>query len=349
MRNELTFVAYYYPGWHRESWKALDEWVLLDEVRPIYPGHLPLDEPTAGRYDDTDPIVLRQQITEATKSGISAFSFFLYYGPDGYVLDRPTRIALYQAEEIPDLFSIGVTWCMRLPHQYFPIPTSDDNAPLASAEPREAPAPTSKRLAEVVPRDLRNVPVRTVSALTQGRSTKRRSGPAKLSVVLTANERKEVLTEPLEKADPSVAQVVAFMADIRAEGPSELGELLLDDLEAHLALTGLLDIPLGTVIQLLALARETETVDGDDDYAQAILLDSFARVFEPAPAYVEPRDVGAVAHLARKVAGVDVFSGLALADVMRVLSIPALNAFSLRDLRTAIESIASAESLTEGP
>jgi Glycosyltransferase WbsX len=346
--DELTFVAYYYPGWHQEPWKPSDEWALLDEDRPIFPGHVPLDKPLAGLYDDTDPDVLRRQIGEAAKAGISAFSFFLYYGPDGYVLDQPTVLALKEAANAPGCLSVGVTWCMRLPHQYFPIPISDDSAPLASAEPRDVPPPTAWSVADILPPEMRNVSVRTVCLLTRGRSTERHPPPAHRFTLPRSTEEEDELRDPLDSSDPSVAQILAFMSALQSDRVGESDKLALSDLESRLALTGLLDLPIKAVIGLIELAYARKTGGDGADIAQCLSLESLAELFAPAAAHVEPRDVGAIARLARKGGRVDVFSTLILTDIYQNLSAPARQAFTLRDLRAAIESAASIDDAPQG-
>jgi glycosyl transferase family WbsX len=120
--SATEFVAYAYPGWHASPYRAgLDEWALLDEFRPYFPGHVRPASPLWGRYDDTQPAVAARQISCASEYGLRGFSYFSYFGHDGFVMDEPARVALDVAKAHPD-FRVALTLCLRLPHRHLPLP-----------------------------------------------------------------------------------------------------------------------------------------------------------------------------------------------------------------------------------
>lgn len=122
-------IAYVYPGWHPDPYRpGVDEWELLDGFRPYFEGHErppgPLDG-TAGRYDDSNPATVAAQMALARAAGIEAFTFFTYYRPgEGFVMAQPMDAALEECARIPD-FGVAGTWCIRLPHDTFPVPARD--------------------------------------------------------------------------------------------------------------------------------------------------------------------------------------------------------------------------------
>jgi len=118
-------MAYVYPGWHSSDWRpGINEWDLLDRFIPYFEGHEPLPRPENGPYDDSQPDTVKRQVKMAQEAGISGFNYFMYYGQDGFIMDRPFELALNEAKG--KNFSIGATWCLRLPHNNFPIPEELD-------------------------------------------------------------------------------------------------------------------------------------------------------------------------------------------------------------------------------
>jgi hypothetical protein len=118
------FVAYVYPGWHADPYRpGIDEWELLRSFRPYFPGHERPAMPLDGPYDDSDPATANRQIAEAEEAGIQAFTYFLYWGPNGFVMNRPMEVARDVA--MSSAFSICGTWCVRLPYDRFPVVAGD--------------------------------------------------------------------------------------------------------------------------------------------------------------------------------------------------------------------------------
>jgi len=129
------FVAYVYPGWHPSSYRrGVDEWGVLDGFKPYFEGHQPPPRPLHGLYDDSKPETALRQMETASEYGIDAFTYFLYYQPDQFVLSEPVQAAISMAPLVPG-FKISLTWCIRLPHDHFPIRLQEKIADgVASAE-----------------------------------------------------------------------------------------------------------------------------------------------------------------------------------------------------------------------
>ena len=119
-----SFIPYLYPGWHASSWRpGLNEWELLDAFEPYFPGHPPPPRPADGRYDDSHPEVVASQVEKAQAAGIAGFTCFMYPGPEGFVLADPLDHALSAAANTD--FTVGATWCLRLPHHFLPLSPQD--------------------------------------------------------------------------------------------------------------------------------------------------------------------------------------------------------------------------------
>jgi len=119
------FVAYVYPGWHSTPYRpGVDEWQLLDHFVPYFPGHSPPSRPLAGRYDDSLPEVAKHHVDIAKQFGIHAFTYFLYYEPDRFVMATPMQRSLEVAAESGE-FSVAATWCIRMPVNRFPLRLND--------------------------------------------------------------------------------------------------------------------------------------------------------------------------------------------------------------------------------
>jgi hypothetical protein len=114
------YVAYVYPGWHRDAFRpAIDEWQLLDRFRPYFDGHQPPARPLDGRYDDSNAQTARRQLRQAAAAGITAFSYFMYFSDGEFLLHEPLRVTLREAGAQP--VRIATTWCIRLPHRSLPV------------------------------------------------------------------------------------------------------------------------------------------------------------------------------------------------------------------------------------
>ena len=118
------FVAYVYPGWHANAFRpGIDEWTLLDQFRPYFEGHMAPPRPANGPYDDSTRATAQAHIRMAVETGIEAFLYFMYYDGNGFVMSKPMEAALEEADEG---FGIAGSWCVRLPHDQFPVPALDE-------------------------------------------------------------------------------------------------------------------------------------------------------------------------------------------------------------------------------
>jgi len=134
------FVAFAYPGWHPSPYRpGVDEWDLLANFRPYFEGHLAPPKPAHGPYSDVDPETAREHVRMASEAGIRAFMYFLYYGKDGFVMDEPMKRTLDACARSAEECYVAGTWCVRLPHNEFPIAPRDElEVPAASATSAEA-------------------------------------------------------------------------------------------------------------------------------------------------------------------------------------------------------------------
>lgn len=120
------FVAFAYPGWHPSTYRpGVVEWDLLTNFRPYFEGHRAPPRPVHGPYNDADPATARSHIHLARNAGIGAFMYFLYYGADGFVMDEPMKWTLSVSAQAGDDFFVAGTWCVRLPHNVFPVAPLD--------------------------------------------------------------------------------------------------------------------------------------------------------------------------------------------------------------------------------
>ena len=90
----MQTAVYYFPNYHRDARNALthgpgwNEWELVRQARPRFPGHLQPKVPLWGYEDESDPAVMRKKIETAANYGIDAFIFDWYCYEDGLFLER---------------------------------------------------------------------------------------------------------------------------------------------------------------------------------------------------------------------------------------------------------------------
>lgn len=108
-------AVFYFPSWHRDprndTWKhpGFDEWELVRDARPRFPGHRQPLVPEWGYFDESDPAVMVRSCRVAADHGVSAFLFDWYWYEDQDFLngaldrgflsldDPPVRFALHWA------------------------------------------------------------------------------------------------------------------------------------------------------------------------------------------------------------------------------------------------------------
>lgn len=91
----ITVASYYFPNYHpgeprNDTWKGpgWDEWKLVREARPRFPGETQPNVPLWGDSDESDPRVMAQKIDAAADHGVGVFIFDWYYYNDGPYLSR---------------------------------------------------------------------------------------------------------------------------------------------------------------------------------------------------------------------------------------------------------------------
>lgn len=125
--SQIRFIAYVYPGWHQTPYRpGIDEWALLDGFVPRFSGHEMIPLPLAGRYDDSTAETARRHRDTALAAGISGFTYFVYYRPGtDFVMADPIH-RMIEILAPSDAFVVGTTWCIRLPHDRFPVDPGDE-------------------------------------------------------------------------------------------------------------------------------------------------------------------------------------------------------------------------------
>ncbi|GIF47618.1 glycosyl transferase family WbsX [Asanoa ferruginea] len=328
-RAVSTFIAYYYPGWHRSSWKDFDEWGLLDEKRPCFPGHEPLDGPLSGPYDDTSKPVVGQQMATAQHYGVAAFSFFFYHATGGYVLEQPFEHAL--ALSADSAFKVSATWCLRLPHQYFPIPLGDDDAPIAVPELPQEKASEPLSLRRLIPEALLDTPVSALCDWFAPANVTPVQRGAPMSMAMSMVPQKLV---PREVPRATIRQVVDLLTGIAAD-PDELGGWPLAKLERHLGLVGLLDLQVRSLLLLMdRLHLEAEVLD-------TLTAEDIVLAFEETDDTITAQDLRRLAALGMRAANdLEVLETVTVDELKGAMSLGGMSVFSLRDIRAALEGIA---------
>jgi Glycosyltransferase WbsX len=125
-KSKPTFVAYLYPGWHADPYRpGINEWDLIQNFHPYFKDHKRPPRPINGPYDDSDPATIENQLTLAYNSGINVFLFFTYFGLDGFVMSLPMETSIDISYRLDSNIEIAGSWCVRLPHDQFPVPARD--------------------------------------------------------------------------------------------------------------------------------------------------------------------------------------------------------------------------------
>lgn len=91
---DYEVAAYYFPNYHidprNEAWHGTgwNEWELVRQARPRFPGHNQPKEPRWGYEDEADPAVMAKKIDAAAEHGLTSFLFDWYWYEDGPYLNR---------------------------------------------------------------------------------------------------------------------------------------------------------------------------------------------------------------------------------------------------------------------
>lgn len=125
-----TVLAYYFPDWHADprnnTWfgQGWNEWGLLRDARPRFPGHRQPRVPVAGYSDESDPLVAAAQIDLASSHGIDGFLVDYYWYDDGPYLSGALDDGLLKASN-KDALSFALMWANHELVDIFPLDAPD--------------------------------------------------------------------------------------------------------------------------------------------------------------------------------------------------------------------------------
>lgn len=125
-----TVLAYYFPDWHTDprnsTWfgQGWNEWALLKEARPRFPGHRQPRIPADGYADESDPLVAASHIDLAARHGVDGFLVDYYWYDDGSYLSGALDDGLLQAHN-RDTISFALMWANHELVDIFPLADPD--------------------------------------------------------------------------------------------------------------------------------------------------------------------------------------------------------------------------------
>jgi len=103
MNRPSEVAAVYFPSYHRDDWydrwygDGWNEWRLLEQMRPLFPGHEQPRLCTWGSFDEADPRWMEKQIDLAADHGITCFLWDWYWYDGRKFLHRALEDGFLQA------------------------------------------------------------------------------------------------------------------------------------------------------------------------------------------------------------------------------------------------------------
>jgi hypothetical protein len=94
MQKKYQVAVYYFPNYHHDPQNDIvhghgwNEWELVRQARPRYPGQRQPRTPLWGYEDESDPAIMARKIDAAADHGVDAFLFDWYWYEQGPYLER---------------------------------------------------------------------------------------------------------------------------------------------------------------------------------------------------------------------------------------------------------------------
>lgn len=136
-------LAYYFPNWHRDERNSewftpdWDEWHLVRNAKPRFPGHRQPRVPALGYFDEASPGVAEMQIALASTYGVDGFLIDYYWYDDGPYLQRALDEGIMQARNRGDV-RFALMWANHQLLDIFPAPDRSPDRLKNGAIGREA-------------------------------------------------------------------------------------------------------------------------------------------------------------------------------------------------------------------
>ena len=111
----MTVAVYYFPNYHQDTRNhqihgaGWNEWELVKNASPRFPGHRQPRIPLWGYEDESDPVVMARKIDAAADHGVDVFLFDWYWYNDGQFLEKGLEQGFLQAANNNRL-QFGIMW-----------------------------------------------------------------------------------------------------------------------------------------------------------------------------------------------------------------------------------------------
>jgi hypothetical protein len=363
-QNDTQFIAYVYPGWQPSEWRpGFDEWSLLDHFASYFEGHETIPRPLHGYYDDSDSTTTKRQITMAREMGIVGFTYFLYFGPHGFVMDSPLDLALTEAKD--EDFVVGTTWCLKLPQNNLPITEDIDGIGLASTkliapdehvkpftigdlrtimEPAEFKRLELDSLLPFVDSPEMGVFGKASTEVGAGKmSNDGRDGYVSFRPEDVATLLRTIPTTPFVCTFTQLYGIIDSLQTFLIKRCTPISCITLREVEEIFEEQEVSSFPLGSFVFLIDLCTRLELgTRSAEDVFSSIRISDIAKIAAQHLGWLSINDVVSLAKLGRKVKGRnDVLEGIELGELQKHLQESALMLLNVTDLRRILEQLAS--------